>query len=116
MGFTHYQISIWLIEDVMLVFVYSLANLIQGSCYSCLTLGTSGLELASTIILVLQAIRLTKCTSSPNIPYDNNLNNEEQKQNKTKIKKHQAKFVRSIISGIHCDIFFNRHELFLKFR
>ena len=47
----------------MLIFVFLLVDLIQGFCYSYLTLETGRLELASTIILVLQAKRLTKCGS-----------------------------------------------------
>ena len=39
--------------------------MILGFCYSDLTLETSGFELASTITLVLQANRLTKCASHP---------------------------------------------------
>ena len=41
-------------------------ELILGFCYSDLTLGTGGFELASTINLVLQANRLTKCASENN--------------------------------------------------
>ena len=62
-----YWITIWLIHDVMLIFVCLLVDLIQGFFYSCLTLETGGLELASTIILVLQANRLTKCASHPRL-------------------------------------------------
>ena len=51
----------WLIDDTM--FVFLLDELIQGFCYSHLTLETGGFELASTITLVLQANRLTKCIS-----------------------------------------------------
>ena len=36
-------------------------------CYSYMTWETGGLELASTIILVLQANRLTKCASHPGV-------------------------------------------------
>ena len=53
----------WLIDDAM--FVCLLDELILGFCYSDLTLETSGFELASTITLVLQANRLTKCASHP---------------------------------------------------
>ena len=53
----------WLIDDAM--FVCLLGELILGFCYSDLTLETSGFELASTITLVLQANRLTKCASHP---------------------------------------------------
>ena len=56
-------ITMWLIDDVKLIFVYLLFDLIQGFCYSYLKLETSGLELASTIILVLKANQLTKCAS-----------------------------------------------------
>ena len=51
----------WLIDDTM--FVFLLDELILGFCYSHLTLETGGFELASTITLVLQANRLTKCAS-----------------------------------------------------
>ena len=54
----------WLIEDAM--FVCLLDELILGFCYSDLTLETRGFELASSITLVLQANRLTKCASHPN--------------------------------------------------
>ena len=53
----------WLIHDAM--FVCLLDELILGFCYSELTLETNGFELASTITLVLQANRLTKCASHP---------------------------------------------------
>ena len=61
---TSYQITIWLIDDVMLflLFVCSFDNLILGFYYSNLTRETSGLELASIINLVLQASRLSKCS------------------------------------------------------
>ena len=51
----------WLIDDAM--FVCLLDELILGFCYSDLTSETGGFELASTITLVLQANRLTKCAS-----------------------------------------------------
>ena len=53
----------WLIDDAM--FVCLLDELILGVCYSDLTWKTGGFELASTITLVLQANRLTKCDSHP---------------------------------------------------
>ena len=53
----------WLIDDAM--FVCLLDELIVGFCYSNLTLETSGFELVSTITLVSQANRLTKCASHP---------------------------------------------------
>ena len=59
-----YQVTICMTDDVMLI-VCLLADLIQGFCYSYLTLETGGLELATTIILVLQANWLTKCASHP---------------------------------------------------
>ena len=47
--------------DVMLIFfVYILVDLIQGFWYSYLTMEIGGLELALTIILVLQANQLTQ--------------------------------------------------------
>ena len=58
-----YRTTIWLINDVMLIFVCLLVELSQGFCYSYLTQETGGLKLASTIILVLQANQLTKCAS-----------------------------------------------------
>ena len=42
-----------------------LDELMLGFCYSDLTLETGGFELASTIALVVQANRLTKCASQP---------------------------------------------------
>ena len=62
-----YQITIWLTDDVMLIFVCLLVDLIQSFCYSYLTLETGGLELASTILLLLQPNRLAKCASHPKI-------------------------------------------------
>ena len=47
------------------MFVCLLDELILGFCYSDLTLETGGFELTSTITLVLQANRLSKCTSQP---------------------------------------------------
>ena len=48
-------------DDAM--FICLLHELILGFGYSDLTLETGGFELASTITLVLQANRLTKCAS-----------------------------------------------------
>ena len=62
-----YRITIWLIDDVMLIFVCLFVDLIQGFCYSYLILETGGFELTSTIILVLQANRLNKCASHPKV-------------------------------------------------
>ena len=45
------------------MFVCLLDKLIPGFCYGDLEWETGGFELASTIILVLQAKRLTKCGS-----------------------------------------------------
>ena len=59
--FPLYWITIWLI-DVMLSFVSLLNDLILGFCYRNLTWETSGLELALTITLILQADQLTKYT------------------------------------------------------
>ena len=59
------RITIWLIDDVMLIFACLLVDLILGFVTAISTWETSGLELASTIILVLQANRLTKCVSHP---------------------------------------------------
>ena len=55
-----YRITIWLIDDVIVIFVCLLVELILGFCYSYMTWETGGLELVSTIILALQANRLTK--------------------------------------------------------
>ena len=55
-----YQITIWLIDDVKLIFVCLLFVLILGFCYSYLTRETSGLELISAIILALQVNQLIK--------------------------------------------------------
>ena len=60
-----YRITVWLIDDVILIFVYLLVHLIQGFCCSYLTRETGGHELLTTIILVLQANRLAKCPSHP---------------------------------------------------
>ena len=53
----------WLIDVAM--FVCLLDELILGFCYTNLSWETGGFELASTITLVLQANRLTKCASHP---------------------------------------------------
>ena len=47
------------------IFVCLLDELMLGFCYRYLTLETGGFELASTITLVLQANRLSKCASHP---------------------------------------------------
>ena len=52
-----------LIDDAM--FVCLLLELMLGFCNSDLTLETGGFELASSIALVLQANRLSKCASHP---------------------------------------------------
>ena len=57
-----YRITIWL-TDVMWIFACLLDDLIVGFCYSNLRRETGGIELALTITLVLQANRLTKCSS-----------------------------------------------------
>ena len=51
----------WLIDVAM--FVCLLDELIQGFCHSDLTLETCWFELTSTITILLQANRLTKCAS-----------------------------------------------------
>ena len=60
-----YRITIWLINDVILVFVCLLVDLIQGFCYSYLSIETGGLELASIIIFVFQANRANLYFSGP---------------------------------------------------
>ena len=60
-----YWVTICMIDDVTLIFVCLVVDLVQGFCYSYLTLETGGMELATTIILVLQANWLTKCASYP---------------------------------------------------
>ena len=62
-----HRITIWLIDSVMLIFLclLLLVELIFRICYSYMTWRTGGLELASTMILVLQADRLAKCASNP---------------------------------------------------
>ena len=54
------------------MFVFLLDELILGFCYNDLTLETGGFELASTITLVLQANRVTKCASHPKLTNMNN--------------------------------------------
>ena len=53
---------IWLIDDAMFVCLFD--DLILGFCYSNSTRENAGSEFASTIIFILQAIRLTKCAST----------------------------------------------------
>ena len=67
------RITIWLVDNVMLIFVCLLYDLIPGFCYSNFTRKISKLELASTITAVLQANRLTKCASQPRLTKTNNL-------------------------------------------
>ena len=49
------------------MFLCLLDELTLGFCYSDLTLETGAFELASSITLVLQANRLTKCGSHPKL-------------------------------------------------
>ena len=49
------QIIMWMIHDMMLIFVCLLVDLMQGFCYSNLKQKTDGLELTLTITLELQA-------------------------------------------------------------
>ena len=61
-----YRITIWLIDDVTLsscLFTWWLDS--SFFCYSNFRRETGGFELASSITLVLQASRLTKCASNP---------------------------------------------------
>ena len=62
-----HRITIWLIDNVMLIFICLLVYFDFRFCYSYLTWETGGLELASTIILVIQANQRTKCASHPKI-------------------------------------------------
>ena len=62
-----YWITIWLIDDAMLIFFCLLDDLILGFCYSNLTWETDGFELASLQIRtsITLANRLIKCASHP---------------------------------------------------
>ena len=71
-GLPSYWITIWLIDDVILIFVYLHVELILGFVTS---IWHEKLELASTIILVLQANQLTKCASHPNTFHTFTFNN-----------------------------------------
>ena len=51
--FTPYRINVWFTDDAMLIFVRLLDDLILGVRYSNFTQETGGLELTSTITLVL---------------------------------------------------------------
>ena len=81
------------------MFVCLLDELILCFCY--LTLETGGFELASTITLVLQANRLTKCASHPKLGYK--LSREDtQPENMCnnvfeKTKRHAGKVNRTIV-------------------
>ena len=55
-----YRITIWFNDYVMLLFVCLLVDLVLGFVTGYFTWETGGHELATTIILVLQANRLTK--------------------------------------------------------
>ena len=65
--FTTLSNTIWLTDDVTLSFCLFTWWFDSSFffCYSNLRLETGGFELASTITLVLQANRLTKCASHP---------------------------------------------------
>ena len=76
--FPPYWISIRLIDDVILIFCLFTWWFEFGFCYGNLTRKTGQLELASTITLLSQANRLTKCVSHPMICYK-----EEYQYNKT---------------------------------
>ena len=67
-----YWITIWLIDDVMLIFVCLLDDLILGYCYSNLTQETGGLKLVLIIAPVLQVNRLIECASHPGSKIDSN--------------------------------------------
>ena len=58
-----YRISIWLIDDVMLIFVCLLVDLTLGFVTAIWHEKSVGIELASTNILFSQANRLTKYAS-----------------------------------------------------
>ena len=60
-----YQITIWLIDNVILIFCLLTCWIDFRFCCSYLTWEIGGFELASTIILALQVNRLTKCASHP---------------------------------------------------
>ena len=64
-----YHLSNYHLSDCLWcnVFVCLLDELILGYCYSDLTWETGGFELPSTITLVLQANRPTKCASHPSV-------------------------------------------------
>ena len=49
----------------MLIFICLLDDLIERFSYNNLTCETGGSEFASSVTLVLQASRLTKCASQP---------------------------------------------------
>ena len=68
-----YWITIWMIEDVILIFVYVLDGLILGFCYSNLTLETDRLKLVPTIPLVLQDWPSVLVTPSHVISYGHTL-------------------------------------------
>ena len=57
-----FRITIWLTDDVMLIFVCLALDLIRF-CYSYFTWEIGGPELASAIIFVLQTNRITRCAS-----------------------------------------------------
>ena len=69
-GFDHFiELPFWLINDAMLVSVCLLEYLILDSCYSSLSLETVWFKLTSTISIVLQANRLTKCARHSSFIY-----------------------------------------------
>ena len=57
---TSFRITIWLIDDAMIISICLLYDLILGFCCSNLTWKNGGFELASNITLALQANQLTK--------------------------------------------------------
>ena len=58
---------------------------------------------------------MTKMFALLDIHNKSNLNPEVQEQSETKVKKLPAKFFDFLIFRIHCDAFFNRHQVFLNF-
>ena len=56
---------------------------------------------------------MTKMFALLDIHNKSDLNPEVQEQSETKVKKLPAKFFEKV--RIHCDAFFNRHQVFLNF-
>ena len=66
MRLSPYRITMWLIDDVMVIFVCLFTWWFDSNYGAAFGTETGGLEFVSTITHVLQANQLTTCASHPN--------------------------------------------------